>query len=277
MPGKYWTASWNFAVGCSPCSSACRNCWAPLQVARWAEREPRVRKVIRQVNGCWQWTGKVAFLEERLEMPLRWRKPRVIAVNWLGDLFHPHISYDIQRRAINRMAWNHRDHQWLVLTKRPEKMLRRFNTWFGGQPGLLGISRREIFAYKAPQRIWWGATAWNQESIDSTCEVLAKIPGKTWLSLEPLLEAVTPAIEQLENINWLVVGAETGPQGRLINGDWIQHICEACQAAGVPVWVKQINAKRQRLLYGREWNQAPAPIAKVLQKSGIQAEGRSAK
>jgi len=250
MPGKYWTASWNFAVGCSPCSLACRNCWAPSQVARWAEREFLVRKTIRRgSNGCWQWTGKVVFLEERLEMPLHWRKPRVVAVNWLGDLFHKNVSGSMIRSALNIMLEpTCYKHQFLLLTKRYWRMAE------------FAVSLDERW----PDHVWWGLTAWNQVSFHSACEVLAKIPGETWISLEPLLEPVTPAIEQLENINWLVVGAETGSQGRLINGDWIQRICEACQAAGVTIWVKQINAKRQRLLYGREWNQAPEPIAKVL-------------
>ena len=100
MAGKYWTAAWNFAVGCQACSRACANCWAPLQVARWAEREKRVAPTVSQGR----WTGRVALLEDRLDLPLHWRTPRVVAVNWLGDLFHPFVEDETILRAWDVMS-----------------------------------------------------------------------------------------------------------------------------------------------------------------------------
>jgi len=237
-------------------------------VARWAVKEPRVRPTVEKREGRWRWTGERAVLEERLQIPLHWAKPRVVAVNWLGDLFRvpPPGSRPVDvansKWAIDRafrFMVKCRQHQFLVLTKRRGRMLQFGDRWAAKY-------KEEVLAH-----IFWGITAWDQPSFNRARDMLGMIPGRTWISLEPLLGPVELSGHPMPD--WIVLGAETGPKARPMQPTWAKNVRDQCLRACVPFWLKQTDAKRNRLLDGREWNQAPGLIARTLNEHGIKAEG----
>ena len=237
--GKYWSASWNFSVGCWPCSPACENCWARRMVSMWAASNQALGLTLQDVR----WTGQVVALLDRLQLPAEWQEGKVVAVNWLGDLFYSRTLRDIPGKALDVML-SEQTHEYLMLTKRPELMVEF-------------ISRNEDRILTHGAHLWWGVTAWDQVSFDQAVRYLARVPVKTWISLEPMLGPVTASCEQLQAIDWMVMGSETGPGARTCATEWIGHLAMNCEVNGVPVWVKQGPGECVR--------EAPGPIESRLQ------------
>lgn len=183
---------------------------------------------------------KVTTQETVLELPLRWKKPRWIFVNSMSDLFHAEvpIKYILQVFGIMQQAkW----HQFQILTKRSSRL-------FEIAPLLPW----------APN-IWMGVSVENvhcEYRIDHLRETKARVK---FVSFEPLLGPV-PDIN-LANIDWVIVGGESGPNARPMKEAWVIDICEQCQKRGVAFFFKQwggLNRKRNgRTLQGKEWNEVP--------------------
>jgi protein gp37 len=160
--------------------------------------------------------GVVICHQDRMDMPLHWRKPRRVFVNSMSDLFHPDVDAAFILQIINRMI-EAPHHTYMILTKRADRML----DYFDGLPGL--------------PNLWLGVTVESREHCDRI-DLLKRTPAAhRFLSLEPLLECVCP---DLRGIDWVVVGPETGPHRRLCNPEWIRSIVEQCREAGVPCYVK---------------------------------------
>jgi protein gp37 len=183
---------------------------------------------------------RLTVQEHMLELPLRWKMPQVIFVNSMSDLFHKDVPaeyiqkvFDVMRRASQ--------HRFQVLTKRSQR-LARLSSRLSWQPN-----------------IWMGVSVESQEytfRIDHLRETGAHIK---FLSLEPLLGPLTNL--NLEGIDWVIVGGESGPGARVMRSEWVLDIRDQCKDAGIPFFFKQwggTNKKRNgRLLEGRTWDDMP--------------------
>lgn len=217
--GEWWNYSWNFVPGCTKCAPECANCWALAMAKRLqGMKKPGYEGL---VNAKGQWTGRVNLIDSRLEDPLRLKKPKVIAINLMGDLFHPNVPFGFQQAVFDVMRkanW----HTFMVLTKRPENAV-----------GLLTT-------FEAMPHVWIGTTAGTQQSANERWSTMAWIDmqgWKTWVSSEPLLE----------HIDWhgwsflkrLVDGGESGPYARVAAPFWFRSNRDWCLTHGVAYWHKQ--------------------------------------
>lgn len=256
--GRYWDVSWNPIVGCSPVSAGCEHCWA----AAMGRRQTYSDLV---TNGAWN--GQVRFLEKVLEAPLHWRKPRVVAVGWMGDMFHPNIPDEwIARVFVTMRHANH--HRYLVLTKRPDRMadLLVQNTFWELCERFSRLFPSCRFAEYFPvghlhylelkwtcNNLWLGTSAENQATLDKRLPELFRCgPGwKYWLSLEPLLGLVDVAPylwsacpfdddtkPRWDGLSGVILGGETGPGARPMHPDRARKVRDDCAAAGVPFFFK---------------------------------------
>jgi len=183
---------------------------------------------------------KLALHPHVLDAPLRWKKPRMIFVNSMSDLFHPDVPVEFILRVFGIMRQTHW-HTFQVLTKRSARLLELDPTidW--------------------PENVWMGVSVETQDytfRIDHLRQTGARIK---FLSLEPLLGSLTHL--DLTGIHWVIVGGESGPGARPMQKEWVQCIREQCQTAGVPFFFKQwggVHKKRNgRVLDGRTWDGMP--------------------
>ena len=234
--GKFWEKAWNpihvkgGGYFCSKVSPGCRGCWSEALNLRFG-------------NGLPFDNRKVEFeLDQRiLEQPLHWKKPRVIATCWLGDLFHEQIPDEL-RNPILSITTQCPQHRFLVLTKRAEMMNRYINK----------IKRGVI--YPDFNNLWLGLSICTQQEADEKIPILLQIPAAhRFVNFEPLLEAVRPWDHEPDNcptwydgcncqegIDWVLLGTESGPGRRPMKLEWARSIAEQCRSAEIPFWIKQI-------------------------------------
>ncbi len=226
-----WTEStWNPVTGCSKLSPGCRNCYAERMTKRLqAMGQPNY------ANGF-----LVTTHEKALEIPLHWKKPQVVFVNSMSDLFHRKVPLSFIRKVFEVMNSAHW-HQYQVLTKRSER--------------LLELDEKLPWA----DHIWMGVSVESEAQkfrIDHLRQTNAHIK---FLSLEPLIGPV-PDID-LSGIDWVIVGGESGPGARPMKEEWVVDIRDQCRKACVPFFFKQwggiFKKKAGRLLVGRTWNEMP--------------------
>ncbi len=204
-----WTEkTWNPITGCSSVSSGCKNCYAKKMAKRLhAMGNPRY------INEF-----EVTVHEDLFEQPLNIKKPNIIFVCSMSDLFHENVPYktieqifDIMKRAY----W----HVFQVLTKRPER--------------LLEFSRK----YEIPKNVWVGTSVEN-ESVINRVDILKNVEAEIhFLSCEPLLGPLTEL--NLDKIQWVVVGGESGSNARSVDKQWIIEIRDKCKEKSVPFFFKQ--------------------------------------
>lgn len=222
--GIEWAdATWNPTTGCKKVSPGCDNCYAVGVSARMIAN-PKVGGYDGTVeNG--DWTGQVNLLEERLDQPIRWKRPRRIFVNSMSDLFHPSVPDWFIRDVFAVMAqadW----HTYMVLTKRPSRMAAFLNDLANG----------------FGQKLWPLDNVMIGTSIETdrftyrTRALLDVDAAVRFLSVEPLLGPVTL---DLRGIGWVIVGGESGKNARSMRPDWVRHIRDHCVAASVPFLFKQ--------------------------------------
>ena len=241
-----WTdATWNPVTGCTKVSPGCAHCYAETIAERF-------RGTPAFPNGF-----DVQLREHKLDLPKRWRKPRRIFVNSMSDLFHEDIPDEYIERVYQSM-FEAPQHQYQVLTKRAERMavlLDRGIRW-----GLLPAAPRA--------NMWHGASVENQHWADERIPYLLRVRvAVKFLSCEPLLGPLdlTPWLDQLQ---WVIVGGESGRGARPMQPAWAREIRDQCLAAGVPFFFKQwgehdeqgnrVGKKRAgALLDGREWTDSP--------------------
>ncbi len=229
-----WTEStWNPVTGCTKISSGCLNCYAERMAARLhAMGQPNYR------NGF-----KVTCHPESLDLPLRWKKPRMIFVNSMSDLFHANVSVGFLDEVFFTMN-EARRHCFQVLTKRAGRLAQ--------------LSGR----FKWTANIWMGVTVENARHLDRIDELRTVPAAVRFLSLEPLLGPL-PDID-LSNIDWVIVGGESGPGARPMHADWVTDINNQCLAANVPFFFKQWGGVRKkaagRLLENKTWDEMPETV-----------------
>ena len=226
-----WTEStWNPITGCDKISPGCKHCYAEVMARRL--------KGMGQAN--YRNGFELTLQPQMLERPLSWRKPQMVFVNSMSDLFHKDVPlsyiqqvFDVMRRA----SW----HTFQVLTKRAERL--------------------EELAHRLP----WPSNVWMGVSVERAdyafrIEHLRRTPAMVrFLSLEPLLGPL-PRLD-LEGIDWVIVGGESGPRARPMKEEWALEILGQCRNAGVPFFFKQWGGRNKkaagRLLKGRAFDEMP--------------------
>ena len=259
-----WTdKTWNPIRGCSVVSAGCTNCYAMKQAHRFSGPGGAYEGLTTLTNGGPVWTGDVRLVPEALSAPLRWRKPRRVFVNSMSDLFHENVPDTFIDQVFAVMALCPQ-HAFQILTKRPERMLR----WFQSNPysrimthadrfrdalpkgalaNRIGISDPNVIAAR---NIWLGVSVENQATADERIPLLLDTPAAVrFVSCEPLLGPIElPAHDQsmgqsYSPLDWIIVGGESGPGARPCDVRWIRSVVGQCKATRVPVFVKQLGAQ----------------------------------
>ena len=258
--GIEWTdATWNPIRGCSRVSEGCRHCYAERVAARFSGPGLPYEGLAVMRDGEPRWTGKTQMIWKHLEDPLRWRRPRRIFVNSMSDLFHEDLAPDWIGRIFAIMAAAPQ-HTFQILTKRPRRM-------HGFVAGPSSDPKAANIGWPLPN-VWLGVSAENQATADERIPLLLETPAAVrFVSAEPLLGAIDLDVHGPE-LDWLIVGGESGPGARPMQPEWARSLRDQCVDAGVAFFFKQwgehdelglrVGKKRAgRLLDGREWNEFP--------------------
>ena len=231
--GIEWTnVTWNPVTGCDKVSDGCRNCYA----------ERMAHRLQRMGNPRYGDGFHVTLHHDLLSAPYRWRKPRMIFVNSMSDLFHRQVPDDFIAAVFRTMADNPR-HTFQILTKRPHNALKLVDRlpW--------------------PDNVWLGVSV-ERPRYAFRIKRLSQLPAVVrFVSAEPLLEAL-PHLE-LQRIDWLIAGGESGPGARPVDAAWLRDLRDQCQASGTAFFFKQWGGVRKktagRLLDGRQHLEFPTP------------------
>lgn len=268
--------SWNPVTGCTKISDGCKHCYA--------------ERMSKRLKGRFGYPEddpfRVTLHEDKLDAPLHWKKPRTVFVCSMGDLFHEAVPFSYITNAWNIMETANR-HTFMVLTKRPDRML-DYLTSADGRFAVRGYMR-------PLPNLWLGVTAENQARADERIPLLLQCPAAVrFVSIEPMLSELdlrdplygypeqvsertyvtrdmamgaqdmslagmpmsndewaqtTPALD------WIIVGAETGPGARPMDPDWARSVRDQCASAGVPFFMKAMSngAPIPPDLMVREW------------------------
>lgn len=226
-----WTeATWNPVTGCSKISPGCLNCYAEKFATRLQAMGNK-----HYIKGF-----DVNIHEDLLDIPLKWKKPRIVFVNSMSDLFHEEIPLWFLENIFDVMSIS-KSHTFQVLTKRVDKLIEI--------DGLI----------KWPSNVWMGVSVENEDytfRIEKLKMCGARIK---FVSFEPLLGPIS--IFNLDEIDWVIAGGESGPKARKINYEWVKGIRDRCINYGVPFFFKQWGGKNKkrngRILDGKLWNEMP--------------------
>ena len=240
------TDVWNPVTGCDPVSAGCTNCYAKRMANRLRGRYGYPRDD----------PFKVTLHHDRLDQPLHWRKPRMIFVCSMGDLFHKDVPNSFLRQVFWVMRMYDSDkHIFVILTKRPKRLARFVNS------------------LESYPNIWPGVSVEDQKTADERIGELLKVDAAVRVvSYEPALASldIEESIYKSElrlpesdgwGINWVIAGAETGSNRRECKLEWIRAVKDQCQLAGVPFFLKALYEDGKKLstpvLDGRTWDQMP--------------------
>lgn len=204
-----WTnATWNPVTGCTAVSAGCDNCYAAALAARLKRMgNPRYK------NGF-----KVTLHHDLLDLPLRWKQPRKIFVNSMSDLYHKDIPDDFVFAVFDTMRKAHW-HQFQILTKRPQRLVRL-------APSL-----------SWPKNVWQGVSV-EDNRVAFRADYLRKVPAAVrFLSCEPLIGPVDKV--DFDDLDWIIVGGESGANARPMEKEWAADVLRRCRAMGIQFFFKQ--------------------------------------
>ena len=242
---------WNVITGCTPISEGCAKCYA--------------KRMATRLRGRYGYPAddpfRVTFHPDRLEQPLKWRKPRRIFVCSMGDLFHNDVQFE-QIDAVIRVIAKARQHTFMILTKRPGRMAEYFTdlstvngaTRFEYPGGVLDMRyHSSAISFRCGQplpNLYLGVTAENQQRADERIPLLLQIPAAVrFISVEPMLSSVDishwlyMAGERIDQLNLVICGAETGPGARPMYLEWARDLRDQCKEANVPFFFKKAGPK----------------------------------
>ena len=258
----------NLWWGCAKVHTGCKNCYAERMSKRLAGRfgYPPAPDNFR-----------VALHFDKINEPLKWKKPRRIFVVSMGDLFHEYVPFEVIDRIFTTII-NTPQHTYQILTKRPERMRDYFST----------IDIRMLLKEFWPfPNVWLGVSVENQETANERIPILLEIPAKVkFVSVEPMLSHVNlvnipynslGALHKMNaligyggwrnynrmeyKLHWIICGSESGPNARPTETEWVRSIRNQCIDAGVPFFLKQlhINGKKVSMpeLDGKVWDEMP--------------------
>jgi protein gp37 len=234
-----WTQNtWNPVTGCSKISAGCKNCYAERMSKRLqAMGLPRYRSGF-----------EVTLHKDLLDLPFKWKQPRLIFVNSMSDLFHEKVPVDFILHVFNTMV-HCPQHTFQILTKRSERL-------------------RELApSLPWPSNIWVGVSV-EDEHVLYRIHDLHHVPAWVrFLSCEPLIGPINHL--PLESIQWVIVGGESGPKARLMEKPWVESIRLQCEAAKVAFFFKQWGGVRKdrtgRVLNGRTYDEMPVILPSLPQ------------
>lgn len=236
-----WTdASWNPVVGCTRTAPGCDHCYAVRDGVR-LQHLPAYAGTIADGD----WTGVVRCLPERLDQPLRWKRPRRIFVNSMSDLFHADVPDDFIEAVFSVMSVA-RQHTYQILTKRPQRMAQVVQRLWWDCNGDVHLGRftaaelgtsADLVAPATTPNVWVGTSVESDRYAFRADHLRATPAAVRFLSLEPLLGPL-PSLD-LTGIDWVIVGGESGPDARPMHPDWARDIRDRCVAAGIPFNFKQ--------------------------------------
>ncbi len=226
-----WTEmTWNPVTGCTKVSEGCRFCYAERMAKRLLAMDNP-----RYLNGF-----NLTLHPDLVDVPRRWRSPRVIFVNSMSDLFHESVPLEFIGRVFDTMAACPQ-HTFQILTKRSKRLAEVADDlpW--------------------PPNVWMGVSIEDERVIDRIDD-LRRVPAKVrFLSCEPLIGPLNDL--PLEGISWVIVGGESGPGARLMKRAWVESIRRQCHKASVPFFFKQWGGVRKsktgRALNGRTYDEMP--------------------
>jgi protein gp37 len=227
-----WTeCTWNPATGCTKVSPGCLNCYAERMAKRLrAMGQPNYRHGFR-----------LTLHPHMLDLPLHWRQPRMIFVNSMSDLFHQDVPLEFILKVFDVMQRSSR-HCFQILTKRSERLAR--------------LSPRLPW----PDNVWMGVTVENDDYAYRIEDLKQTGAAVKFISFEPLIGPVSHV--GLDDIDWAIVGGESGPSARPMQPEWVMEIRDRCVAEKIPFFFKQwggVNKKANgRSLEGRHWDEMPS-------------------
>jgi protein gp37 len=226
-----WTEmTWNPTTGCNKISAGCKYCYAEVM-----SRRLKAMGLEKYKDGF-----EIRIHPETLSTPYEWKKPKIVFVNSMSDLFHEKVPIEFIKKVFNVMIDNPQ-HIFQILTKRAER---------------LAEVASEL---EWSDNIWMGVSVEDMKVIDRV-DFLRKTNARTkFLSLEPLLGPL-PNLS-LEGIDWVIVGGESGPKSRPMNKEWVIEIKENCQKNSVPFFFKQWGGRNKkangRTLDGETFDELP--------------------
>lgn len=233
-----WTdATWNPVTGCTKIGPGCDNCYAERFAERW-----------RGIEGHPYEQGfDLRLWPSRLSQPALWKKPRMIFVNSMSDLFHKKVPRSYVDQVFDAMEganW----HVYQVLTKRSSLMRSYIQRRYDGG--------------EVPSHIWLGVSVEDAVHTSRIRHLQQVNSPARFISFEPLLGPVGPV--ELSGIAWAIVGGESGPRARPMEADWAREIRLACEHHGTAFFFKQWGGPRPksggRVLDGEEWNGFPLHV-----------------
>lgn len=242
----YLNFSWNpLAMRCTKVSPACDHCWH-IRMANRLAMNPAVEKQQRKAYSGW---GEPFLCKDRLEQPLRRKKPSIIGVQFMGDLFHHEVK-EVWFNMVAEIVGKCPHHTFIFLTKRPQRVR--------------DIGWDTLYM----PNVWLGVTAENQQRADERIPILLSIPAAIrFVSIEPMLgpvdisQTVTYWDDPSAGISWVIAGGETGPGARPMNISWALKVKNQCQDSGVPFffknWGSYYTSQTGCKLDGREWKEFP--------------------
>jgi protein gp37 len=227
-----WTEmTWNPTTGCNKISAGCKYCYAEVMTRRL-----HAMGIEKYKDGF-----KVRVHEDALDVPYSWKKPKVVFVNSMSDLFHPEVPFEFIEKVFEVMN-NTPQHTYQVLTKRADRLyeLHHRLNW--------------------TNNIWMGVSVENEKVVDRIDFLRETNAATKFLSCEPLIGPL--ANMNLTNIDWVIVGGESGRKARPMKENWVLDIQRQCINAGVAFFFKQwggVNKKKTgRELGGRTYDEMPA-------------------
>ncbi len=231
-----WTqATWNPVTGCDKVSPGCAHCYAETFAERW-----------RGIPGHPYEQGfDLRLWPDRLDLPLRWSRPRLVFVNSMSDIFHERIPFEFVQKifdVMKRADW----HVFQLLTKRHERMaeLAQQLEW--------------------PSNVWMGVSIEN-ERFATRADALRRVPAAVrFISAEPLLGPLRDL--DLAGIHWVIAGGESGPGHRSVDIEWLRDIRDRCEVANIAFFFKQWGGRTSkaggRVLDGQYWSDMPASVSR---------------
>lgn len=271
-----WTdMTWNAVTGCTKVSNGCRFCYAERLANRfWKEEiQDGVTAEVEYFDGGQEipvgtpiyrqrkFTDVICH-DDRLDIPLHWKKPRRIFVNSMSDLFHPDVPFDFIDNVFETMHLSYW-HTFQILTKRPEIMREYITKRY--EPGLRAIL----------PNVWLGVSVEDQKSAKDRIKYLCEIPAAVrFISYEPALESLDLNIKvpipdrvsggttfAIDVLDWVIAGCESGPHARPANIEWFRSVKDQCEEYGVPFFLKQmmVDGKLAKMpeLDGKVWSEFP--------------------
>jgi protein gp37 len=257
LPG-YKGETWNPIIGCSKVSAGCKNCYAERMAVRLAHinstdyygdvlkiKSPNLSEKVHVV-----WNGTTQLIQSQLTKPMKWKKPRVVFVCSMGDLFHENTSFEDINAVFSVMS-DCDQHIYIVLTKRAKRMVAFFN-W---------KTKQHNIPWRPKDNVWLGVTAENQETANQRIPHLMKVPAAVrFVSVEPMLSTVNlneyyftqsngtylfrgvpekDRTRRIHLLDWVICGGESGPGSRPMHPDWARSLRDQCKEAEVPFFFKQ--------------------------------------